>query len=438
MGTNNKRFGRRRRSVALVGAAVLGVALGAVGPASAATPVTFTAHCIPPAVAGLPPIDGPTTAVVEVSDTTPNVGDTVTVTYKITQAAASNPTDIALPADVVTPTGKVVLTGAQSGTVNVAGPKSNPPIPGKAPFPEMTMTGTFTVTEPGAIELRPGDYNIHTSYILELDTPCTVLTPPAPVSETVTATGVAVRAIQLSAASGNMGAPVTVNGTNFTAGAAITIAGVAGQNPTGDVTTATADAGGAFSASLTVNALSTTGIIAFEGAAYDPATAAGPVPYDVVDTTPPPPGSQKLNTAVQAGTLSMTQSGDTVEMTSVPFGEGGNSTGALNSVTVKDYRGGTVGWSLTGTVTDFDGPGTASIPGSALSWTPSCATAAGSPSTCAAGSPGSIGSAGATLAGTPGGAVTGGEFTADAGLSLSVPRFSPTGDYSALLTLTLA
>ena len=68
------------------------------------------------------------------------------------------------------------------------GPKKNDPVPGNGAFPSFSMTGTFTVTAPGAITLSPGDYNIHTSYILELDTPCTVITPPAPVSETVTAT----------------------------------------------------------------------------------------------------------------------------------------------------------------------------------------------------------------------------------------------------------
>ena len=89
----------------------------------------------------------------------------------------------------MTPTGKVTLGGAQTGSVTVAGPKKNDPVAGNAAFPGFTMTGTFTVTSPGAITLSPGDYNIHTSYILELDTPCTVTNPPAPVSETITADG---------------------------------------------------------------------------------------------------------------------------------------------------------------------------------------------------------------------------------------------------------
>jgi hypothetical protein len=133
----------------------------------------------------------------------------------------------------------------------------------------------------------------------------------------------------------------------------------------------------------------------------------------------------------------MTQAADTVSLSAVNYGEGGASSGDLNSVTVKDFRGGPAGWSLTGKVTDFTGPG-AKIDAGALSWTPACATEAGSPSTCQAGSSGTVGSAGATLASTPNGTLTGGEFTVDAGLSLNVPAFTPPGAYSGVLTLTLS
>lgn len=47
-------------------------------------------------IAGIPPIDGTTTAVVSVDNATPKVGDTVTVTYKVVTPAASNPTAINL------------------------------------------------------------------------------------------------------------------------------------------------------------------------------------------------------------------------------------------------------------------------------------------------------------------------------------------------------
>lgn len=432
---------RRRRWAALLGATALAVSAGGAlaCPAGAATNVDFATHCIPPAVAGIPPIDGTTTATVTVDDAAPKVGDTVTVTYTVVKPAASNPTAIALPADIMTPTGKVTLGGAQTGDVTVAGPKKNDPVPGNGAFPSFSMTGTFKVTAPGAITLSPGDYNIHTSYILELDTPCTVTTPPAPVSETVTATDANPannRAISLSSASGNAGDSVTVDGSGFTPGAAVTLAGRSGDTQTADTATVTASAAGSFSGSLVVSDRTTTGIVAYEGSAWNADKGAGPAAYVVNDTTPVPDGSQKLTTTVKAGTLSMSQAGDSVALSAVDFGEGGASTGALNSVTVKDFRGGPAGWSLTGKVSDFTGPG-AKIAAGKLSWTPACATKAGSPSTCRAGSAGPVGSAGATLASTPDGTLTGGEFTADAGLSLDVPAFTPPGSYAGVLTLTL-
>ncbi|WP_225821226.1 beta-xylosidase [Streptomyces naphthomycinicus] len=433
---------RRWRWASLLGATALAVTAGGAlaCPAGAAgTNVDFATHCIPPAVAGIPPIDGTTTANVSADNTSPKVGDTVTVTYTVVTAAASNPTDLALPADIMTPTGKVTLGGAQSGDVTVTGPKKNPPVPGKAAFPSFSMTGTFTVTKAGRITLSPGDYNIHTSYILELDTPCTVITPPAPASQTITATDgtpANTRAISLGSASGDPGAQVTVGGTNFTPGAAVTLAGRSGGTQTQDTATVTADAQGSFSGSLVVNDRTTTGIVAYEGGSWNADKGAGPAAYVVNDDTPVPDGSQKLTTTVKAGTLSMSQAGDSVALSAVDFGQGGASTGNLNTVTVKDFRGGPAGWSLTGKVTDFTGPGTR-IDAGKLSWTPACATKAGSPSTCKAGSAGTVGTSGATLASTPNGTLTGGQFTVDAGLSLDVPAFTPPGAYSGVLTLTL-
>ncbi|MEU8619847.1 beta-xylosidase [Streptomyces sp. NPDC048623] len=438
---------RRRRWTAALGATALALTAGGAlaAPAGAATTassaVDFATHCVPPPIAGIPPIDGTTTAQITVDNAAPRVGDTVTVTYTVTKPAASNPVDLALPENIMTPSGKVTLGGAQTGSVTVTGEKKNPPVPGKGAFPPFSMTGTFTVTAPGAIALSPGDYNIHTSYIMELDTPCTVSSPPAPVSETVTATalpGANERALQLDNASGAPGARVTVTGTKFTPLAEVTVGGRAGAAETADKMTVTTDSQGGFAARLTVADLATTGIVAYEGAAWDAEKGAGPVAYQVIDDTPAPPGSQRISATVKAGTLSMTQAGDAVQLSAVDFGTGGAATGALRTVTVKDFRGGPAGWSLTGKVTDFSGPGGASVGAGKLSWTPACATKAGSPSTCAAGSAGPVGSTGATLASTPNGTVTGGEFTVDAGLSLDVPAYTAPGSYAGVLTLTLS
>ncbi len=229
---------------------------------------------------------------------------------------------------------------------------------------------------------------------------------------------------------------MTVSGSNFTPGATVTLAGRAGSNQTADTATVTANAQGSFSGSLVVNDKTTTGIVAYEGGSWSADKGAGPAAYVVNDNTPVPAGSQKLTTTVKAGTLSMSQAGDAVALSAVDFGKGGASTGSLNAVTVKDFRGGPAGWSLTGKVSDFTGPG-AKIDASKLSWTPACATKAGSPSTCKAGSTGTVGTSGATLASTSDSTLTGGEFTVDAGLSLDVPAFTPPGSYSGVLTLTL-
>ncbi|MFF4485207.1 beta-xylosidase [Streptomyces sp. NPDC001544] len=434
---------RRRRWASLLAVTVVAVTAGGAlaCPAGAAgTNVDYATHCIPPAIAGLPPIDGTTTGNISVDKTSPKVGDTVTVTYTVVTPAASNPTELALPADIMTPTGKVTLSGVQTGDVTVAGPKKNDPVPGKGAFPSFSMTGTFKVTKAGDIKLSPGDYNIHTSYIMELDTPCTVTNPPAPVSQTITATDdstpVNNRAITLGSASGDPGASVTVKGSGFTPGATVTLAGRAGDKQTSDTATVTAGSDGSFNGSLAVNDKTTTAVVAYEGSSWTAQKGSPPAAYVVNDTTPVPDGSQKLTTTVKAGTLSMSQAGDAVSLSAVEFGKGGASTGSLNKVTVKDFRGGPAGWSLTGKVTDFTGPG-AKIDAGKLSWTPACATKAGSLSTCKAGSAGTVGGSGATLASTPDGTLTGGEFTVDAGLSLDVPAFTPPGSYSGVLTLTL-
>ncbi|MGW7430367.1 beta-xylosidase [Streptomyces sp. NPDC054861] len=437
---------RRRRWTAAVGVIALALATGgalaapAGALATASQAVDFPTHCVPPPIAGIPPIDGTTTAQITVDKPTPKVGDTVTVTYKVTKPAASNPVDLALPADIMTPSGKVVLGGAQTGAVTVTGPKKNDPVPGKGAFPPFSMTGTFTVTAPGSITLSPGDYNIHTSYLMELDTPCTVTDPPAPVSETITAStqpGANERNLQLDSASGAPGVRVTVTGAKFSPLAEVTVVGRAGAAETADRMTVTTDSEGGFAARLKVNDKATTGIVAYEGTAWDPDKGAGPAAYTVVDDTPQPPNSQRLTAVVTAGELSMTQAGDAVQLSSVDFGRGGAATGDLRTVTVKDFRGGPAGWSLTGKVTDFTGPG-GSLGAGALSWTPACTTKAGSPSTCVPGSAGTVGGGGATLASTPNGALTGGEFTVDAKLSLDVPAFTAPGAYSGVLTLTLS
>jgi hypothetical protein len=406
-------------------------------PATAGTS-SYQVHCIPAAISSIPPFDGQANVTITADNTTPAVGQAVTLTIVLNTPLVNNsPFNIAIPADQITPTLNVTLGGAQTGTLALTGPKANPAIPAGANFPILTWTSTFTPTASGAITITPGDFVIHSDYLAPTDNVCTVITPPAPVAETVTVTAANARQIGLSSTSGVIGATVTVTGSGFTPNTLVTVIGLKGADATGEYTSVTTNASGALNAPFAVSDLATTAVVAFEGTTYNPDTAAQAKPYTVIDNTPPPAGSQRLNSTVAAGTLSMTQAGDTVNLSTVDFGSGSPSTGKLNLVTVKDFRSGTTGWTLTGSMANFSGPNGNTIGGDQLSWTPTCGTKAGSPSTCVPGTPGSVGN-GATLASTPDAALTGGTFDVGADLTLKVPEFAAAGTYSGLLTLTLA
>ncbi|MCJ0870728.1 WxL domain-containing protein [Streptomyces sp. AP-93] len=467
-------------------AAATGGALSAPAAAEGETPsgqVEFPTHCLPPQEAGLPPADGPTTARITVDDSTPRVGDTVTVTYQVTRTPAVNPLSVGLPADVLTPTGRIVLGGVQQGEVTVVGAKRNDPVEAGGALPAVTMTGTFTVTAPGEITLAPGGYTLHTGHLLELDTVCAAASgsaapgpdpapsakpsasasgsasaAPSPVSPSPSPSTVPVpagppvaqritasplptanlRAVALGTAAGAPGARVKVTGAGFVPGAEVTVAGRTGTAQTADRVTAKADELGVVLAELAVTDRATTAVVAYEGEVWTPERGSGPSAYTVIAATPLPPGSQTITAVVEQGELGMTQEGDAVTLAAVPYGDGGAAAGRIGTVTVKDARGGPAGWSLIGKVTDFTGSGGVRIPGASLNWTPECAAAPGSPSACTPGSAGTVGPDGAVLASTGDAALVGGTFTVDAAVTLQVPPYTPPGAYTAVLTLTLS
>ncbi|MFJ9548033.1 WxL domain-containing protein [Streptomyces erythrochromogenes] len=439
---------RNRRWSAAAGLAALaataGGALGAPAAAEGETPpgqVDFPTQCLAPQEAGIPPADGQTTARITVDDPAPRVGDTVTVTYQVARTPALNPVGGELPADTLTPTGRIVLAGAQSGEVTVVGVQRNDPVPAGAPLPAVTMTGTFTVTAPGEITLAPGAYTLHTGHLLDLDTSCTAAPAGAPVSARLTAAALPtanLRSVFLATAHGKPGATVRVTAAGFSPGAALTVAGRAGAAETADRVGATADGLGTAVVELAVTDRATTAVVAHEGPAWSPRQGSGPAAYTVVDAAPPASGTQKVTATVEQGALGMTQAGEDITLGAVPYGDAGAAPGRIGTVTVTDARGGPAGWSLTGKVTDFTGPGGIRIPGASLSWTPSCAAAPGSPSPCTPGSAGVVGPEGALLASTPDAPLVGGTFTIDAAVTLHVPPYTPPGAYTAVLTLTLS
>ncbi len=439
------RNGRWSAAVAVAAlVATTGGALGAPAAAEGETPpgqVEFPTQCLAPQEAGLPPADGPTTARITVDDPAPRVGDTVTVTYQVVRTPARNPVGGVggeLPADVLTPTGRILLAGAQSGEVTVVGAKRNDPVPAGAPLPAVTMTGTFTVTAPGEITLAPGPYTLHTGHLVDLDTTCTA---SGPVSARLNATELPtanLRSVFLASAHGRPGAGVRVTAAGFPPGAAVTVAGRAGAAETADRVSATADDLGTAVVQLPVTDRTTTAVVAYEGAAWSARQGSGPAAYTVVDAAPPASATQKVTATVEPGALGMTQAGQDITLGAVPYGDGGAAPGRIGTVTVTDARGGPAGWSLTGKVTDFTGPGGIRIPGASLSWTPSCVAAPGSRSACTPGSAGVVGPEGALLASTPDAPLVGGTFTIDATVTLHVPPYTPPGAYTAVLTLTLS
>jgi hypothetical protein len=170
----------RSAAAALVATALGGACLvWGAGPAQAAES-DFATQCIPPAISGLPPVNGTTKADIT-APATASVGDTVTVVWKTLQAASNNPGIIDLGANTVQPSGDLTVGGAQSGTLAVQGTRTNPPIPKNSPMVLSDMTGTLKLTKAGQVTLTPADYDINVNQPISTDTKCTATAtvPPA-------------------------------------------------------------------------------------------------------------------------------------------------------------------------------------------------------------------------------------------------------------------
>jgi hypothetical protein len=170
-----------RAAGAVCAALLLGGAslVWAAGPAHAAES-DFATQCVPPPISGLPPVNGTTKADIT-APVTAKVGDEVTVVWKTLQAASNNPGIIDLGKDTVQPSGDLTVGGAQTGTLAVQGPRSNPPIPKNSPMVLSDMSGKLKLTAPGDVTLAPADYDINVSQPISTDTKCkaTATVPPA-------------------------------------------------------------------------------------------------------------------------------------------------------------------------------------------------------------------------------------------------------------------
>ncbi|MGD6745054.1 hypothetical protein ACOKM3_24855 [Streptomyces sp. BH106] len=150
----------------LGGAGLLFVA----APAQAAE-TSYKTECIPPSISGLDPVQG-TTITQIAAPATAKVGDTVNVTWKFIQGASKNPDVLDLSENTVQPTGTLEAAGAQTGDIDMQGPRENPAIPKNSPMKLSTMTGKLKLTKPGEVKLTPDKYNINVSKPMSTDTKC--------------------------------------------------------------------------------------------------------------------------------------------------------------------------------------------------------------------------------------------------------------------------
>jgi len=263
-------------------------------------------------------------------------------------------------------------------------------------------------------------------------------------------------AVNLSA--GPVGTTVSVTGANWDPNSVVTVGGYKAGPPfpppaSSDPTiTVTANASGAITGTFTVNDPLTKyvgGTEMHNGAAiFATSNFAASADSCVAKAGAATTGScSVLNTVkltVTAGNLTMAKVAGDVTLTAVQLnGAAQASTGSLQDVTVKDYRGGALGWSLTGKFSGLTGP--AAIAPNKLTWTPSCTAAANNDDTVVTGASGAFADATTALplcsvatTGLGADATSGGDTAADAGLSLALGANQAAGAYTGTLTLTLS
>ncbi|MFE4328536.1 hypothetical protein ACFRQM_03530 [Streptomyces sp. NPDC056831] len=143
----------------------------AASPAQAAD-ISYRTECVPPPISGLPAVQG-TTKVQLTAPAEAKVGDTVEVVWKTVEAASRNPDVLDLEKDTVKPTGTIKVGGAATGTLQMEGPRQNPPIPKNSAMVLPDMKGTLKLEKAGEITLTPDAYNINVSKPISTDTKCT-------------------------------------------------------------------------------------------------------------------------------------------------------------------------------------------------------------------------------------------------------------------------
>ncbi|MFD7494741.1 hypothetical protein ACFV8T_20360 [Streptomyces sp. NPDC059832] len=205
----------------------------AASPAQAAD-VSYRTECIPPPISGLPAVQG-TTVVRLTAPAEAKVGDTVEVVWKTVEAASKNPDVLDLDKDTVKPTGTLKVGGAATGTVQMEGPRQNPPIPKNSAMVLPDMKGTLKLEKAGEITLTPDAYNINVSKPISTDTKCS---PKETVQPGAT--------IKVTDGGGSTAAGGTTSGTTSGSTTGSTTAGgtTSGSTTAGGTTSGSTTAGG--------------------------------------------------------------------------------------------------------------------------------------------------------------------------------------------------
>ncbi|MDJ0382009.1 WxL domain-containing protein [Streptomyces sp. G-G2] len=356
------------------------------------------------------------------------------------QGSGGPPAVLGAPSDPVRPNTAVTLTGsgwtvggtAQPSLCDTGGAGCD-----TAKFAASALVIDSSGGLSGTATLAPATQVPDGDYLVKVNDGAKEATAPL----TVRAVAAGERKLTLSASSGPVGTVITVSGANYRPDQWINVVGLNSDGVTLDDTAVYPKSGsdGAFSTEFTVSDPTLASVQADEGG--DPATVRTQ-PFTVTTGGGGVGGSQKMNLSVLPGPLTMSQAGDSVDFGSVSLdGSPHTLNGALNKVTVHDARGINTGWSLTGTMSDFTTAAGASLPAGMVSWAPACAAQAGSSATPVAGSPARLGTAPAALCSvaTDGSrASIGGNFDADAALTLQLPGTAQPGSYTAVLTLSLS
>lgn len=380
---------------------------------------------------------------------TATTGEDVTVEVDLSDMPSRSP----LPVLSWTTSGTMALSGAVAGEFTFATPQQTGNVPANTPIPINTLTGTFNASAAGDIAIVPKTVtmDIDASGVAATIACQAPAEPPTLATVTVSNAG---PSLTVEPATVHQGGGITVGGARWESGP-VSLA-LCDENGAACSDSGLTDVSASADASKNLTGTATVAEDAAPGAHTVKATQGSvekTVGLTVTERVPPPTGAcadkpvgqcgeQRINLTVAPGKLTMSQQPGEVDLSEVTLdGTPKTATGDIKQVQVIDARGGSTGWSLTATMTDFTSAGGPKIPAGNLSWTPGC-TAGDGATPVTTGSPGPLSTTtAATLcsgANGDGGAIVGGVYDADAGLTLDVPAVTGAGQYQAVLTIVLS